>query len=108
MKTGQVVKKPPNMIIEQIVSQHAEESAFLWLLRDDAIKAPHYDLADLQVLEGRVEAHLDGLRVAGEEAWPFCQEGLDQKETGEVFAAGFTALDHSRDDWLSQVLDVVD
>ena len=96
------------MIIEQIVSQHAEESAFLWLLRDDAVQAPHYTLNDLKTLEGRIEAHLDGLRVAGDAAWAFCQEGLSQGEVGEVFAAGYMALDNSREDWLSQTLDVVE
>jgi hypothetical protein len=31
-------------IIIDIVSQHAEEVAFLWLLRDLAVYAPHYSL----------------------------------------------------------------
>jgi hypothetical protein len=34
-------------IITEIVDQHAEEAAFLWLLRDAAVSAPHYLLADL-------------------------------------------------------------
>jgi len=95
------------MIIEEIVSQHAEEAAFLWLLRDNAVRAPHYNLKDLADLEERVEAHLDGLRVAGEEAWPFCEEGLKQQEVGEVFAAGYIALDSVQKDWLAPVLEVV-
>ena len=95
------------MIIEDIVSQHAEEAAFLWLLRDGAVRAPHYNLKDLADLEERVEAHLDGLRVAGEEAWPFCEEGLQRQEVGEVFAGGFFALDQGRKDWLAPVVDVV-
>ena len=95
------------MIIEDIVSQHAEEAAFLWLLRDNAVRAPHYDLKDLADLEERIEAHLDGLRVAGEECWPFCEAGLQQQEVGEVFAAGFIALAGVRNDWLEQVLEVV-
>lgn len=53
-------------IIIDIVSQHAEEAAFLWLLRDRAVYAPHYSLADLSELDDRVEAHLDGLRIAGD------------------------------------------
>jgi len=43
------------MIIEDIVSQHAEEAAFLWLLRDGAVRAPHYNLKDLADLEERVD-----------------------------------------------------
>ena len=53
------------MIIAEIVSQHVEESAFLWLLRSNAIHQPHYGLKALAKLDNRVEAHLDGLRVAG-------------------------------------------
>ncbi|MCG7986360.1 MAG: TIGR02270 family protein [Candidatus Thiodiazotropha weberae] len=95
------------MIIEHIVSQHAEESAFLWLLRDSAIREPHYDLADLKELESRVSAHLDGLHVAGSEAWPFCEAGLNQAESGEVFTAAYVALDQASNEWLEQTLAVV-
>ncbi|HEU0068731.1 MAG TPA: hypothetical protein VFQ26_05645, partial [Nitrospiraceae bacterium] len=35
------------MIHREIVSRHAEEAAFLWQLRDRAVVAPHYSLADL-------------------------------------------------------------
>lgn len=88
------------------MSQHAEEAAFLWLLRSYAVRAPHYDLKDLADLEERVEAHLDGLRVAGEAAWPVCAEGLKQQEVGEVFAGAYVALDAGRDDWLEPVIAV--
>jgi len=80
-------------IIESIVSQHAEEAAFLWLLRDAAVSAPYYSLADLAALDDRVEAHLDGLRIAGDEGWSCCAEGLQQEESGEVFAAAMIAFD---------------
>jgi uncharacterized protein (TIGR02270 family) len=80
-------------IIESIVSEHAEEAAFLWLLRNAAIAAPHYSLKDLAELDDRVEAHIDGLRIAGDGAWPFCAEGLEYQESGEVFAAALIALE---------------
>ena len=35
------------MIIEPVVAQHTEEAAFLWLLRDAAVGAPHYLLWEL-------------------------------------------------------------
>ncbi|WP_176722281.1 TIGR02270 family protein [Candidatus Thiosymbion oneisti] len=80
-------------IIAPIVSQHAEEAAFLWLLRDVAVSAPHYSLADLAELDSRVEAHIEGLRVAGDAGWSCCVEGLQQEESGEVFAAAVIALE---------------
>ena len=90
-------------IIPVIIEQHAEEAAFLWILRDAAVKAPHYRLKDLGKLDGRVEAHLDGLRIAGSEGWRICADALDTGEAGEAFAAGVLALE-SRD-W--QRLDAV-
>lgn len=48
------------LIIPHIISQHAEEAAFLWLLRDNACCAPHYSLKDLAKLDDRVEAQLTG------------------------------------------------
>src|SRR5690242_4412825 len=47
---------------DRVVGRHADEASFLWLLRDGAVRAPHYTLRDLARLDERVEAHLDGLR----------------------------------------------
>jgi uncharacterized protein (TIGR02270 family) len=95
------------MTIENIISTHVEEASFLWLLRDAAVTEPHYTLTDLKDLEERIDAHLDGLRVAGNMAWPLCEAGLQHREPGEVFAAAFTALDKARQDWLDLTLEVV-
>jgi uncharacterized protein (TIGR02270 family) len=74
------------LVNKQIVSQHSEEAAFLWSLRRRATSAPHYFLKDLVALDERVEAHLDGLRVAGDVGWDFCKENLANESAGEVFA----------------------
>ena len=80
-------------VISEIVSQHAEESAFLWLLRSNAIHQPHYALKDITKLDDRVEAHLDGLRVAGKPGWELCKAALGNEEVGEVFAASVMAFE---------------
>jgi uncharacterized protein (TIGR02270 family) len=95
------------MIITEIVSQHAEEAAFLWLLRSNAIRQPHYALKDLAKLDGRVEAHLDGLRVAGEPGWELCKANLGNEEPGEVFAASVMAFESSIELRIQAVLDTV-
>ena len=95
------------MIIAEIVSQHAEEAAFLWLLRSNAIYAPHYSLKDLAKLDGRVEAHLDGLRVAGEPGWELCKTALGNEENGEVFPASVIAFESGIESRIQAVLDVV-
>lgn len=80
-------------VIQEIVRQHAEDAAFLWLLRHDAVSALHYNLIDLTDLDNRVEAHIDGLRVAGDAGWEICREALSWKEPGEIFAAGVLAFE---------------
>src|SRR5690242_20160228 len=96
------------MIIAEIVSQHAEEAAFLWLLRSNAIYQPHYALKDLAKLDDRVEAHLDGLRIAGEEGWELCKAELGYKQDGEVFAASVMAFESGIESRIQAVLNVVE
>lgn len=80
-------------VIPVIIDRHAEDAAFLWLLRDAAVRAPNYSLDDLAELDNRLEAHLDGLRIAGDTGWEVCKTALEIGEPGEVFAAAFLALD---------------
>ena len=94
-------------IIPGIVSQHVEEAAFLWLLRCNAIHQPHYALKDLAKLDERIEAHLDGLRVAGESGWELCKAALRNEEAGEVFAASVMAFESGIEARIQVVLDAV-
>ncbi|MBX3516475.1 MAG: TIGR02270 family protein [Rhodospirillales bacterium] len=82
-----------SILRDDIVGQHAEEAAFLWLLRAAAVRAPHYRLKDLAKLDNRVEAHVDGLRVASEAGWQLASEQLKFEEPGELFAASVLALE---------------
>lgn len=80
-------------ILPDIVEQHAEEAAFNWLLRDSAVSDPHYKLADLAHLDDRMEANIDGLRIAADAGWDICAEAMVIEEPGEVFAAGVLAFE---------------
>jgi len=80
----------------------------LLLLRWTATNAPSYSLIDLAKLDGRVAAHLDGLRIAGHEGWKACEEQLAVNEAGEVFAASIMALESLDSSHLGKVLKVVD
>ena len=92
-------------VIESIVEQHAEEAAFLWILRDAAVQAPHYSLKDLADIDERVEAHIDGLRVAGDAGWSICADALAQEEPWEVFAAAILVFESGQDQRIKMVLD---
>lgn len=91
-------------VLPDIVSQHAEEAAFLWILRDHAVGAPHYSLKDLAKLDGRIEAHLDGLRIAGDEGRAALEADLAREEPGEAFAAAVLALETGERDRFDRVL----
>ena len=81
-------------VIERVVEQHTEEAAFLWLLRDRAVVAPNYARRHLRRLDERVEAQVDGLRVAGEAGWRIAHDQLEAEgEAGELFTAGVLALE---------------
>jgi uncharacterized protein (TIGR02270 family) len=92
------------MIIPEIISQHFEEASFLWFLRDRAVRSPHYFLADLAKLDGRVEAAVDGLRVAGDAGWQFCEEGLGQGDPGAFFAAAILAFESGNEDRMQHLV----
>jgi uncharacterized protein (TIGR02270 family) len=93
-------------VIPVVIQQHAEEAAFHWLLRDAAVRAPHYALDDLAQLDNRLDAHIDGLRIAGDAGWEVCQEQLGWEEAGEVFAAAVLAFESGHDGRIQTVLEV--
>jgi uncharacterized protein (TIGR02270 family) len=93
-------------VIPVVIEQHANEAAFLWQLRDKAVQAPDYSLADLARLDNRVDAHIDGLRIAADAGWEICKEELDSEEAGEVFAAAVLAFESRDDDRIQIVLEL--
>jgi uncharacterized protein (TIGR02270 family) len=92
-------------VIWSVLPQHLDGSSFLWLLRTRAVSAPHYSLADLAKLDNRVEANLDGLRIAGETGWEICKEALNIGESGEIFAAAVLAFENGSPNWIDPVLE---
>jgi uncharacterized protein (TIGR02270 family) len=67
--------------------------AFLWLLRNAAVHEPHYSLSDLAHLDDRIDAHIDGLRIAGDEGWELLNETLMWEDAGEIFAGAVLAFE---------------
>ncbi|MEO1082196.1 MAG: TIGR02270 family protein [Pseudomonadota bacterium] len=89
-----------------IVDQHAENAAFLWLLRDAAVLGANYTLEDLAELDNRVEANLDGLRVAENLGWTTSRSALELGEPGEIFAAASLAVENADGAQIDEVLKV--
>lgn len=96
------------MILPVVVSQHAEEASFLWLLRSYGAGAPHFRLSDLSDVDERVEANLDGLRIAGEQGWAIANEQLSNGDLGEMFTACTLAFESGDPDRITQVLAAIE
>ena len=88
-----VFNRPP---IPVVVMQHVQESAALRHVRSVLVRAPHVKLHQLQRLDERIAAHLDGVAVAGAYGASLCTEALERPGAGEVFAAASCAIE-SRD-----------
>ncbi len=95
-------------IIPEIIEQNADNAAFNWLLRDAAVNEPHYDLPDLADLDDRVEANIDGLRIAGDDGWEICAEAMALEEPGEIFTAGVLAFESLNPDRMDAMLAAVE
>ena len=79
--------------IDLVVNQHAELAAHLWGNRRLGATAPHWALRHLGRFDERVEANIDGLRVAGEAGWRACEKLLEQEDPGAAFVAGVLAIE---------------
>lgn len=93
--------------VANVLIQYAHTSAFLWQRRRDAVRAPHYRLVDLVKLDRRIDAQLDGLRIAGDDGWDVCEEQLRNRQAADVFACGILAFESCDPRWLECVESVV-
>lgn len=82
-----------------MVERHADEAAFLWSRRDLAARSPAFDLASLAELDGRLEANLEGLVLAGEHGLAAARSALERasrrggETDGELFTAAHVAAE---------------
>ncbi|BCH25440.1 HEAT repeat domain-containing protein [Mesorhizobium sp. L-8-3] len=95
--------QPP--LVPFVVKQHVEQAAFLWAQRDTLMAAGSADSNVIAGIDRRLEANLDGLRIAGEAAWPFIQEQYeDYPEKGELFVFSFFAIERRDATRIAQAL----
>lgn len=91
-----------------ILTQHAEDAAVLWERRKRAVDAPHYNQMYLARLDEQLEAHVDGLRVAGVAGW---EEAVAAFEAigggGEIFTASTLAFGHDDPSRIPAVIEMI-
>lgn len=77
-------------VIEEMLRQHAEQAAFLWTVYDYNLlhpdENPEMDKERMSRLIERLDAHIDGLRVAGADGLRVAEERYaEYPEAGELF-----------------------
>src|SRR5262249_51868047 len=96
-------------IVPSVVERHAVEAAFLWSLRDAATGQPHYTLGHLAKLEARLEAPIDGLRVAKDAGSEIARAQLDRRPgPGALFVVSTFALEGRDENGIELVLDLAE
>jgi uncharacterized protein (TIGR02270 family) len=98
----QSTSKPIFPVLDQLFNG----ASFLFISRQTVIQLPSISLKDLSTHDYRVEAHIDGLRVAGEEGWQLARKELAWKEPGEVFAAAVLAFESASPTKITEVLSI--
>ena len=96
-----------SMVNQDIVEQHIDEAAFLWLEHQHAISRPDYSLADIEELDCYLDANLKGIWLAGETGWQMCLMQLTEGRE-YLFPAAIMALRRKKNDCLQRVLTHVD
>ncbi|MBT2298442.1 TIGR02270 family protein [Pseudomonas fluorescens] len=91
------------LVTSVVLDQHAEEASFLAILRDYALRAPHYDIDHLDKLDNRLDAHLDGLRIAAPGGLETLLTQLGPQAIGEMFVCVVLAFEAANAKVLSRL-----
>jgi uncharacterized protein (TIGR02270 family) len=93
-------------IASLVVRQHAELVAFLWVQRESLLAQDPPAAVAVKDIDSRIEANIDGLRIAGQAAWPsLLQQLQDYPDSGELFAFAWTAIEFNDPVRLSEAVE---
>ena len=104
----QLLDRRRGPVVGVVLQQHVEDAATLFASRTILTHAPHVRLHQLRRFDERLDAHLDGLAVAREDAWPLCEAALERLSPGPVFAATVCAIESGRLDRLDRLLALIE
>lgn len=83
---------PARAFIPDVLDEHLDEMAFLWGQRQNALRSPTHTMRELADLEQRIEAHVEGVLVVGDESLPLLEAELSVGDGLRVFASAYTLL----------------
>ena len=79
-------------MIADILVEHLEEAEILWARRRGARYSPDLNFTQLEALEGRLEAHLEGLALGLDGLRPSCEEAIEGGDEDRAFVAAALLL----------------
>lgn len=95
-------------VILPLLHRHVEDAAFYWMQLEDAANNPRMSASAQMRFEELLDAHLDGLAIAGAAATPVVVAALDRwRSSSEVFVAAWHALQGGDDALLCRVMELV-
>jgi uncharacterized protein (TIGR02270 family) len=93
--------------LPDLLEEHLEEIQFLWPIRERGIRSPRMTLRGLQNFEDRLDAHAEGILVAGEDAYPLIDPLLEADDNDATFTATFVLLRIATEIALSRIRDAL-
>ncbi len=91
-------------IIPPLITRHAGDAAFYWAQHDASVHSPLVNLTELAHFNRLLEAHLDGLFVAGDEGAEIARRELTRwNGPGEFFVCAVNALESDDDERLRAI-----
>lgn len=86
------------------LAQHVDEITALFESRALLLRTSAHRLADLQILDERMDAHLDGVRISGAQKWPILLQALDEPSPALIYLATIMAVEARDTHRLQQLL----
>ena len=83
---------PKLTLLPDLLEEHLEELAFLWDLRQNILRSRQHQVRHLRQFEDRIEAHTQGLLLAGAGLPAAVEPALSSADSSEAFAAAYSLL----------------
>lgn len=92
-------------VIVALVKRHIEDAAFYWAQHEASIDSPRLSLSELARFSDLLDAHLEGISLAGSPGWQPTLSALERwKQPGEAFVAAYAALGRNDPSELAELL----
>ncbi len=85
------------LVFPEIISEHAEEIAFLYAVRENALYSPAHRANHILEHWTRLHAHINGITLNGNMAIAACKDRFFLDDPGELFCLAVVQLLHHRD-----------